>query len=166
MSEAAASVNDTKVPRVPIEAHHVKKNKYVMLKGHPCKIVDVKTSKTGKHGHMKCNITGIDVLTGKKYNDVVPGHANMIEFKLDKAEYQLIDLGADSISCLDSANKAVTVACDPETDIYKSIKSQFDEGKSLIVSVIRAPVETAKDKFKDEEMVESVKEDKSADAQA
>jgi len=162
---AAASVTDTKVPRIPIEAHHVKKNKFVMLKGHPCKIVDVKTSKTGKHGHMKCNITGIDVLTAKKYNDVVPGHANMTEFKLDKNEYQLIDIGADNISCLDKDNNAQVVTIDAESEIYKKMKADFDTGETLIVTVIRAPVETAKDKFKDEELVESYKEDK-ADAAA
>jgi len=163
---AAASATDTKVPRIPIEAHHVKKNKYVMLKGHPCKIVDVKTSKTGKHGHMKCNITGMCVLTGKKYNDVVPGHANMVEFKLDKNEYALIDLGADSISALDKDNNQITVGIDPEGDLYKKMKEEVDAGKSLLVSVIRAPVETAKDKFKDEELVDGFKEDKGVTAAA
>jgi len=157
---AAASVNDTKVPRQPIEAHHVKKNKYVMLKGRPCKIVDVKTSKTGKHGHMKCNITGMDVLTAKKYNDVVPGHANMVEFKLDKSEYALIDVGADNISALDKDNNQTVITCDPNSDVYKKIKADFDSGKQLIVQVLRAPVETAKDKYKDEEIVEGHKEDK------
>jgi hypothetical protein len=56
------------------------------------------------------------VLTAKKYNDVVPGHANMIEFKLEKNEFQLIDIAADStsISCLNKDNKEVTVVVDPE----------------------------------------------------
>lgn len=161
MAEQAAT-NDTKVPRIPIEAHHVKKNKFAMLKGHPCKIMDVKTSKTGKHGHMKCNITGICVLTGKKYNDVVPGHANVVEFKMDKQEYALIDMGADNISALDKDNNNIVIAMDPEGELYKKMKADFDAGKSLTVSVIRAPIETAKDKFKDEELVESYKEDKAA----
>lgn len=52
-------------------------------------IADVKTSKTGKHGHMKVNITGNDVLTNKKYNDVMPGHATCVEFKYIKIEYQV-----------------------------------------------------------------------------
>jgi len=150
------------VPRMPIEAHDVKKSKFVMLKGRPCKVMDVKTSKTGKHGHMKCNITGIDVLTAKKYNDVVPGHANMIEFKLEKNEFQLIDIAADStsISCLNKDNKEVTVVVDPEVEVVSKLKAEFDAGKQLNVTVIRAPVETSKDTFTDMEMVESFKEDK------
>jgi len=152
------------VPRMPIEAHDVKKSKTVMLKGRPCKIMDVKTSKTGKHGHMKCNITGIDVLTAKKYNDVVPGHANMIEFKLEKNEFQLIDIAADgtSISCLTKENTEVTVTTNPEDETFKKLKADFDAGKQLNVIVIKAPVETAKDTFTDIEMVESYKEDTTA----
>ncbi len=57
------------------------------------------------------------MLTAKKYNDVVPGHANMIEFKLEKNEYQLIDIGADltTISCLNKDNKEVIVGVEPDT---------------------------------------------------
>ena len=36
------------------------------LKEKPCKIIEITTSKTGKHGHAKANITGIDIFTGKK----------------------------------------------------------------------------------------------------
>jgi len=163
---AAANPDDTKVPRTPIEAHHVKKSKFVMLKGRPCKIAEVKTSKTGKHGHMKCNITGIDVLTGKKYNDVVPGHANMVEFKLDKAEVAVIDIGADHISYLDDKNAQHQANIDNTSELFKKIKEAFDAGKSLTVTLVRAPVETAKDKYKDEEQVEAFKEDKGIDAKS
>jgi len=157
-----ASAGESKVPKFPIEAPHIKKNKYIMLKGHPCKIVDVKTSKTGKHGHMKVNITGMDVLTAKKYNDVQPGHANFTEFKIDKAEFQLLDITSENaLSCLDKDGTEQQFNIDIESEIFKKLKEEFDSGKTLIVTVVKAPVETAKDKFKDEEMVESFKEDKS-----
>ena len=38
-----------------------------MLKGFPCKVIEYITSKTGKHGHAKAKITGLDIFTGKKY---------------------------------------------------------------------------------------------------
>jgi hypothetical protein len=40
-------------------------------------VVDVSTSKTGKHGHAKCNFTCIDIFTGKKYEEMTPSSHNM-----------------------------------------------------------------------------------------
>ena len=56
----------------PSEAGQIKKGGYIMIKGRPCKVVNVSTSKTGKHGHAKANFTAIDIFNGKKVEDVVP----------------------------------------------------------------------------------------------
>eukprot|EP00501_MAST-03F_sp_TOSAG23-6_P000579 GSMAST32.ASY1.ANO1.600.1 assembled CDS len=61
----------------PIRAGEVKKGGHVLLKDHPCKVIEVTVSKTGKHGHAKAKITGIDIFTGHKYQDVSPTSHNM-----------------------------------------------------------------------------------------
>ena len=48
---AEAGASDT----IPMEAGQIRKGGMIMIKGQPCKVSEVSTSKTGKHGHAKCN---------------------------------------------------------------------------------------------------------------
>ena len=38
---------------INVKCSALRKNGHVLMKGFPCKIVDMQTSKTGKHGHAK-----------------------------------------------------------------------------------------------------------------
>lgn len=38
-----------------------------MIQEHPCKIVAMSTSKTGKHGGAKVHLVGVDIFTDKKH---------------------------------------------------------------------------------------------------
>ena len=40
----------------PMQCSSLRKNGHVMIKNRPCKIVEMSTSKTGKHGHAKVSI--------------------------------------------------------------------------------------------------------------
>jgi translation initiation factor 5A len=47
-----------------ISVNKLRKGDYVLLEGHPCKVIDIAKSKTEKHGHAKANIAGTDKFTG------------------------------------------------------------------------------------------------------
>lgn len=44
-----------------IQCSALRKNGHVVIKGRPCKIIDMSTSKTGKHGHAKVHLVATDV---------------------------------------------------------------------------------------------------------
>lgn len=55
-----------------IRAEAMRKGGYIILNGDkPCRILEVFTAKTGKHGHVKYIVTGVDIFDGTKYEDTV-----------------------------------------------------------------------------------------------
>lgn len=64
----------------------------VFIKARPCKIVDMSTSKTGKHGHAKVHLVGLDIFSGKKYEDICPSTHNMDVPFVKREDYQVIDV--------------------------------------------------------------------------
>merc|ERR1719371_11113 len=93
------------------------------LKGHPCKVVDYSTSKTGKHGHAKAHIIGIDIFTGKKCEDLCPTSHNMSVPNVNKDEYTVMDVGDDGTLSL------LTAAGEPKDDL--NLPDGTDESKAI-----------------------------------
>ena len=88
----------------PMEAGQIRKGGFIMIKGNPCKVSDVSTSKTGKHGHAKCHFVAIDIFSGKKMEDLVPaGHTTSVPF-VKKEEFQCIDCDEDGFVTVITAN--------------------------------------------------------------
>ncbi|THC99393.1 hypothetical protein EYZ11_001117 [Aspergillus tanneri] len=79
-------------------------NGHVVIKGRPCKIVDMSTSKTGKHGHAKVHIVALDIFTGKKLEDLSPSTHNMDVPNVTRKEYQLLDITDDDFLSLMDEN--------------------------------------------------------------
>jgi translation initiation factor 5A len=79
----------------PQQAGTIRKSGHIVIKGRPCKVVDVSTSKTGKHGHAKCHFVAVDIFTSKKVEDLQPSSHNCDVPVVNRVEYQLIDISDD-----------------------------------------------------------------------
>ncbi|THG10010.1 hypothetical protein TEA_024126 [Camellia sinensis var. sinensis] len=88
----------------PQQAGTIRKNGYIVIKNRPCKVVEVSTSKTGKHGHAKCHFVAIDIFNGKKLEDIVPSSHNCDVPHVNRTDYQLIDISEDGFVSLLTEN--------------------------------------------------------------
>eukprot|EP00891_Asterochloris_glomerata_P005619 jgi/Astpho2/5619/Aster-02871 len=138
----------------PQQAGTVRKNGFLVIKGRPCKVSDVSTSKTGKHGHAKCHFVAIDIFTGKKYEDLTPSSHNCDIPHVNRQEFTLLDITEDGFVSLmdDQGNTKDDLGLPKGTDdaekLAAQIKKDFDDGKELQVTVLKAM---------GEEMISSVK---------
>ncbi|XP_018518981.1 eukaryotic translation initiation factor 5A-1 [Lates calcarifer] len=122
----------------PMQCSALRKNGYVMLKGRPCKIVDMSTSKTGKHGHAKVHLVGLDIFTQKKYEDICPSTHNMNVPNVTRKDYQVIDVSDGYIGLLDDSGETREDLKVPDGDLGKEIEKKFSNGEQFVVTVMKA----------------------------
>jgi translation initiation factor 5A len=127
----------------PMQCSALRKNGHVVIKSRPCKIVDMSTSKTGKHGHAKVHLVAIDIFTGKKLEDICPSTHNMDVPNVSRNEYQLVNIDDGFLNLMNQDGASKDDVKVPEGDIGKEIQGAFDEGKDLLVTIISSMGEEA-----------------------
>lgn len=122
----------------PTQCSALRKNGFVMIKDNPCKIVEMSTSKTGKHGSAKVNLVGIDIFTGKKYEDISPSTHNMDVPVVTRKEYILISLDESFLSLMDADGSTKEDVKIPEGELGQKLIADSNAEKDLIVTVLSA----------------------------
>jgi len=117
----------------PMEAGQIRKGAHMVIKGHPCKVVDTATSKTGKHGHAKVTFVAVDIFTGKKYEDMSPSTHNIEVPVVKRTEYTLISIESDNTCCLmDSDGKTREDLSIGEEYLAEAQKLLEEDGEAVV----------------------------------
>jgi len=109
-----------------------------VIKGRPCKIIDMSTSKTGKHGHAKVHLIAIDIFTGKKLEDICPSTHNMDVPNVKRDEYQLINVDDGFLNLMSQDGASKDDVKVPGEDIGEKLVADFEAGKDLLVTIVSA----------------------------
>ncbi|MBW0493922.1 hypothetical protein O181_033637 [Austropuccinia psidii MF-1] len=122
----------------PMQCSALRKNGYVVIKGRPCKIAEMSTSKTGKHGHAKVHIVGIDIFTSRKYEDISPSTHNMDVPNVSRTEYLLVNIEDGFLNLLTQDGASKDDVKVPEGELGDELTAQFESGKDLCCTITAA----------------------------
>ncbi len=126
----------------PSQAGSLKKGDYIVIDGHPCKIVELTTSKTGKHGHAKASITAIDIFTGKKLEESAPTSHNVDCPNVVRTEYELVSIDDNGFVTFITEDgeyrEDLKLPNEADNDFVKPLKEAYEKGANLLLTVVAA----------------------------
>eukprot|EP00178_Gracilaria_changii_P011575 TRINITY_DN3279_c0_g2_i2.p1 TRINITY_DN3279_c0_g2~~TRINITY_DN3279_c0_g2_i2.p1 ORF type:complete len:165 (-),score=33.28 TRINITY_DN3279_c0_g2_i2:436-900(-) len=123
----------------PMQCSALRKNGFVMIKDRPCKIVEMSTSKTGKHGHAKVHMVALDIFTGKKLEELCPSTHNMNVPNVNREEFTLLDIDDEGFASLMAQNGDTREDLRvPEGEVGDLIRKNHEDEKEVLVTVLKA----------------------------
>jgi translation initiation factor 5A len=83
-------------------AKELKEGKYVLIEDIPCRIVNIESSKPGKHGAAKMRITAMGIFGGEKKTLLTPGDADVDVPIIERKTVQIMSVSGSTIQVMDS----------------------------------------------------------------
>ena len=110
-----------------VGAGSLKKGDTIIIDGAPCKIADVTTSKSGKHGHAKINLVAVGLLDGKKRNIIMPSHDKVEAPIIEKKSAQVLSISGNMANVMDVETYETF-----DLDIPEELQAEVKEGVEVL----------------------------------
>lgn len=108
-----------------VNATEVKTGTNILVDGEPCVVKKMDISKTGKHGHAKCRIECVGIISDNKKVFVIPGHDRIEVPNVEKRKGQVLSIG-EKVSLMDLENFETL-----EVDCPEEVKSQLENNSTV-----------------------------------
>lgn len=105
----------------------LKKGSNVVIDDVACTVTETRTSRPGKHGHAKVNLTAVGMLDGKKRNIVMPGHDKIEVPIIDKRNAQVLAVDGTTANVMDSENYQTF-----DLSIPEDLQGEVQAGKIIV----------------------------------
>ncbi len=105
----------------------LKKGDTVIIDEAACKVTDLATSRPGKHGHAKVNLTAVGLLDQKKRNIVLPGHDKIEVPIIEKKSAQILSVSGNMANVMDTATYETF-----EMEIPEELQGQVHDGLEVL----------------------------------
>lgn len=109
----------------------LKKGSYVVFDGIACVVKNIQTSKTGKHGHAKCRVEAVGLLTEDKKIKVMPAHDKIDVPIVEKKNAQLLSIQGDMANVMDMETYETF-----DIKIPEELKGQVVEGSQIVYWIV------------------------------
>ncbi|MDP3698616.1 MAG: translation initiation factor IF-5A [Nanoarchaeota archaeon] len=110
-----------------VSVGNLKKGDTIIIDDAPCKITDTATSRPGKHGHAKVNLTAVGILDGKKRQMVLPGHDKVEAPIIEKKSAQILSVNGNMANVMDMETYETF-----DMEIPEELKEEVKEGKEVL----------------------------------
>lgn len=117
----------TDMEKKSVSVGNLKKGDTIIIDDSPCKITDTATSRPGKHGHAKVNLTAVGILDGKKRQLVMPGHDKVEAPIIEKKSAQILSVIGNNANVMDTETYETF-----EMEIPEELKEDVKEGKEVL----------------------------------
>ncbi len=114
------------VEKVFAVAKELREGKYLLIDDVPCRIVQIESSKPGKHGSAKMRITAIGIFNSQKKTLLTPGDADVEVPIIERKTVQVMSVSGDTAQVMDKDTYEVY-----DMDVPEELAGQVEAGKEV-----------------------------------